>query len=536
MRHFAGAALLIAGIAASVTPQAPQPSTFDVLIRNGRVMDGSGNPWLRADVALRNGVIAAVGRLRDAHAATVIDAADRLVTPGFIDVHSHAAEGLTRVELRQARPILAQGVTTVVVNPDGGGPVDLAAQRAELQKGGIGPNVAQLVGHGSVRRAVLGGGDRQPTAEELERMCALVRGAMQHGAFGLSSGLFYTPGSFARTEEVIALASAAGEYGGVYTSHIRDESNYTIGLLAAVEEVIRIAEAAHVVGIVSHMKALGPDTWGLAVPATTRIDEARARGVQVFADQYPYEASSTNLRAALLPGGVELPPADEIAKRKESLTGEARDARDRLEGIVRENLRRRGGPDAIQIAAYRQDPSLHGKTLAEIARARSRTPEETAIELMSRGAVSIVSFNMSEDDIRHIMTKSYTMASSDGGLVRPGEGQPHPRDYGAFARRLAVYVRERRVVGLEFAVRSMTSLPAIVFGLRDRGVIREGAAADIAIFDPNQIRDRATYSNPHQLAEGMAYVLVNGQIVVADGRFTDALPGKVLARQAPLTH
>jgi N-acyl-D-amino-acid deacylase len=249
--------LLIVAVLCGIGLQA-QPS-FDLLVRNGRVMDGTGNPWMRADIGVRGDRIVAIGRLAGASAKTVIDAADRLVTPGFIDVHSHAAEGLTRPELRQAQPILAQGVTSLVVNPDGGGPVDLAAQAVRLQQGGLGPNVALLVGHGSVRTEVLGKAERAPSAEELERMCALVRRAMAAGAFGLSSGLFYTPGSFAKTEEVIALARAAGESGGVYTSHIRDEADYGIGVVASVQEVIRIAEEAGVIGIVSHMKALGPD-------------------------------------------------------------------------------------------------------------------------------------------------------------------------------------------------------------------------------------------------------------------------------------
>jgi N-acyl-D-aspartate/D-glutamate deacylase len=373
--------------------------------------------------------------------------------------------------------------------------------------------------------------NRRATPEELERMRELVRRGMEQGAFGLSSGLFYTPGSFADTEELIALAAVAGEFGGVYTSHIRDEGNYSVGVVAAVEEVIRIAEQAHTVGIVSHMKALGPDNWGLSVPSIAKIDDARSRGVQVFADQYPYEASSTSLRAALLPGGIQLPSSDAIARENESLSDEEKRSRETLETTIRENLGRRGGASAIQIAAYRPDPSLEGKTLADIAHSRNMTPEGAALELMARGSVSIVSFNMSEEDIRHIMTRPYTMASSDGGLVLPSEGQPHPRDYGAFARRLAVYVRERGVVSLEFAVRSMTSLPASVFGLNDRGWIREGAIADLAIFDPTLVRDRATYTNPHQLAEGMAYVLVNGKVVIDDGKFNDTLAGEVIQRR-----
>jgi N-acyl-D-amino-acid deacylase len=500
---FAAAAV---SAAAAFIPAQPS-AAFDVLIQNGRVMDGSGNPWLRADVGIRGDRIAAVGRLTGAKARTVVDAADRLVTPGFIDVHSHAAEGLARAELRQARPILAQGVTTVVVNPDGGGPVDLAGQRAQLDKGGLGPNVALLIGHGSVRRAVMGAANRDPSGDEIEKMRGLVRRGMQEGAFGLSSGLFYTPGSFADTEEVIELARIAGEYGGVYTSHVRDEADYTIGVVASVQEVIRIAEEGGVVGVVSHMKALGPDNWGLATAMTVRIEAARARGVQVFADQYPYDASSTSLGAALVPGGV-VPTID----------------------VVRANLRRRGGPAAVQIAFHKADRTMEGKTLAAIAGERGVSAEQAALDVLAKGGASIVSFNMSEKDIAHIMAKPYTMASSDGGLVLMTEGKPHPRNYGAFARKLSVYARERGVVDFETAIRSMTSLPSAVFGMKDRGVIREGAAADIAVFDPAFVRDRATYLDPHRLAEGMAYVLVNGIVVIDNGAFTSVLPGRVLLK------
>jgi N-acyl-D-amino-acid deacylase len=508
---------LLVAICALTVALVPQPAAtqqneggrrFDVLIRNGRVMDGSGNPWLRADVGITGDRIAAVGRLTDAAAVTVIDARDRVVSPGFIDVHSHAGDGLRTAALHQAQPIIAQGVTTVVVNPDGGGPIDLGAQRAALEAAHPGPNAALLIGHGSIRRAVLGDANRAPTDEELARMKALVRRGMNEGAFGLSSGLFYAPASFARTEEVIELTKVAAEFGGVYTSHVRDEGNYDTGVRASVLEVIRIAEEARTIGIVTHMKALGSDSWGLSADLLKSIEDARARGVQVFADQYPYDASSTSLRAALLPGGVEA-----------------------TEAVVAENLRRRNGPNAIQIAFYQPDKSLEGKRLSEIAEARNVSPVKAAMDIMAAGNASIVSYNMSEQDIASIMRAPFTMASSDGGLVAVGAGHPHPRDYGAFARRLGVYVRDRKVVPLEFAIRSMTSQPASVFGLTDRGVIRPGAYADVVVFDPATIRDAATYEEPQKLAEGVSDVLVNGVAVRLDGKFTDQAPGRVLRRQ-----
>ena len=487
-------AVLVLTIAGVTAVEPAQPARFDVLIRNARVMDGTGNPWLRGDVGITGDRISAVGALGNATATRIIDARDRILAPGFIDVHSHAADGIRTAALHQGRPLLAQGVTTFVGNPDGGGPVDLAAQRAAIEAAQIGPNVALLIGHGSVRNAVIGSENRAPTAAELQKMKDLVRRGMADGAFGLSSGLFYVPGSFAKTEEVIELARVAAESGGLYTSHIRDEGNYDAGVRASVREVIRIAEEARTIGIVTHMKALGRDSWGLAPVLLKDIEDARARGVQVFADQYPYEASSTSLRAALAPGGVAP-----------------------TEAVVRENLRRRNGPDAILIASHAADRSVQGKTLTEIAKARGVDPVVAALALMDAGNASIVSFNMSEPDIEAIMRAPFTMACSDGGLSPLGAGFPHPRDYGAFARRLGVYVRDRHVVGLEFAIRSMTSLPASVFGIKDRGVIRPGAFADLVIFDPAAIRDTATYTSPQQLAEGVSDVLVNGVPVRLDG-------------------
>jgi N-acyl-D-amino-acid deacylase len=504
MRRFL---FMLAAVAPLLAFQPTQPQRFDVLIRNGRVMDGSGNPWLRVDLGISGDRITAVGMLAGATAPTIIDAHDRVVAPGFIDVHSHAAEGIRNAALHQAQPLIAQGVTTLLVNPDGGGPIDLAAQRAAIEAAHPGPNIALLIGHGSVRRAAMADARREPTAAELTQMKDLVRRAMDEGAFGLSSGLFYTPGSFAKTEEVIELARVAAERGGLYTSHIRDEGNYDIGVRASVREVIRIAEEAKTIGIVTHMKALGRDSWGLGPALVKDIEDARARGVQVFADQYPYEASSTSLRAALVPGGVEP-----------------------TEAIVEQNLQRRNGPDAVLIASYASDRSLNGKTLSEIAKMKGLTPVRAALALMDGGNASIVSFNMSEDDIAAIMRAPFTMASSDGGLVTVGTSHPHPRDYGAFARRLAVYVRERKVVPLEFAIRSMTSLPATVVGLVDRGLIRPGAFADVVIFDPATVRDAATYAEPQKLAEGVSEVLVNGVLVRRDGKFTDAAPGRVLRK------
>jgi N-acyl-D-amino-acid deacylase len=506
----AAALLLASGVSAS------QSVPFDLLIVNGRVLDGSGNPWLREDVGIRGDRIAAVGRLTGAAARVTLDARDRTVAPGFIDAHSHALETITNEALRDARPLIAQGVTLVIGNPDGGGPTDLARQRAALEDGGIGVNAALLVGHGSVRRAVIGDANRAPTPDELDRMRAIVRQAVADGALGLSSGLFYIPGRYAKTEEIIALAREAG---GVYTSHIRDEGNYDVGVVASVDEVIRIADEAHVRGVVTHMKALGPDSWGSSETMVAHIEAARARGVEVFADQYPYDASSTSLAAAVMPG-------QDTASAREAMDGT--ESKRLFLDLVKENIRRRGGPASIVIASGRGAPGLAGQGLDAIARTRGVSPEQAAVDVVLAGGASIVSFNMSEDDIERIMRQPWTMGSSDGALTPPGAGQPHPRGNGAFARRVAMYVRDKHVLTLEDAVRAMTSLTAHVFSLRDRGEIRAGAFADVVIFDPSKVQDRATYSSPHELADGIDWVIVNGQVERKEGQFTGVRAGRVV--------
>lgn len=527
MKRRLAAILAVAGLGALLAAPASAQQRYDVLIRNARVLDGKGNPWFRGDVAVAGGRIAAVGDLGDASAERVIDASGLYVAPGFIDVHSHAGPGLATRELSGARPLLAQGITTVFVNPDGGGPVDLVQQRRDLLEHGLGVNVALMVPHGSVRRAVLGMEDRAPTPEELERMKALVRRGMEAGAFGLSSGPYYAPGSYADTEELIELAKVASEYGGVYSSHIRDESDYTIGVVAAVDEVIRIAREARLPGVVTHIKALGPRVWGYSTALVHRIERAREQGVEVYADQYPYAASSTGLGSALLPRWAQAGGSDSLAARMDDPATRAR-----LRAEMLENLDRRGGADRIQFASHPQDRSIEGKTLQEVADARGVDPIDLAMELIRAGAPGIVSFNMHEADIATLMRQPWTMTASDGTLVRMGVGVPHPRAYGTFPRKIRKYVLEEGVVDLASAIRSMTSLPASVFRLADRGTIDVGKVADLVVFDLDRLTDRATFQEPHQLSEGVVHLLVNGRFAIEDGRFVeDGLHGQVLTRR-----
>jgi N-acyl-D-amino-acid deacylase len=496
---------------------------YDVLIVNGRIIDGTGNPWYYADIAIKDGKIAWIGRSDGVTASEIVDAGGLYISPGFIDVHSHAGGGLIRESLSHARPLLAQGVTTVIINQDGGGSVDIAGQRDRLTEHGLGVNVVQLVPHGTIRREVLGMENRAPGRDEMEEMKSLVEKGMADGAFGLSSGLFYTPGAWAETEEIIELAAVAGRFDGVYTSHIRDESDYSVGLIEAVEEVIEISREAGIPGVVTHIKALGTGVWGFSVPVINRIERAREEGVEVFADQYPYPASHTNLTSVLIPAwareggqGAMLERLDDPEKLEQVKEG------------MKANLERRGGAERLQIASYSADETLEGQRLNVIAESFGMSAIDTALELIKTQSPGVVSFNMLDDDVNRFMQQAWTMTSSDGGLTEPGDGVVHPRNYGSFSRKIGRYVREHEVVDLPFAIRSMTSLSATVFRLHDRGLIREGMAADIAIFDLEQIQDKATYQEPHQLSEGMVHLLVNGKFAIKNSEFIPDMHGRVL--------
>ena len=498
---------------------------YDILIRNARVLDGTGNPWFRADVAISDETITAVGDLSGKSGRREINATGLYLAPGFVDVHSHSGSALTTRELSHARPLLAQGVSTVIINPDGGGRVDLERQRESLLEHGLGVHVAQMIPHGSVRRAVLGMSDRDPGEQELEHMRRLVRQGMEAGALGLSSGLYYAPGSYSRTEEVIELARVASFYNGVYASHIRDEADYNIGVVGAVEEVIRIAREAQLPGIVTHIKVLGPRVWGFSAALVSRIERARDEGVEVFADQYPYEASATSIAGALVPRWAQVGGRRELLARTEDPVQRAR-----LREDILENLSRRGGAGRLQFRFHDADPSIEGKRLDQVAAERQLDPADLVIELLRSGGGGLVSFNMQAADVELLMGQEWTMTCSDGGLVEMGKGVPHPRNYGTFPRKIRRYVLEKEALTLAQAIRSMTSLPASVFGLRDRGLVRAGMAADLVLFDLERIRDMASYLEPHQLSQGVVYLLIAGRPAIDQGEFTGVLAGKVLRR------
>lgn len=502
--------------------------TYDVLVRGGRLLDGSGAPWRYADVGITGDRIVAVGRISaKATAKTVIEAKGVYVAPGYIDPHSHAGEVLTRAEEGHARALVAQGITSVFINPDGGGPSDLLPQLKLIRDAKPAVNVAPMIGHNSVRLAVMARDARDPTAEELTRMQDLVRAAMQAGAWGLTDGLFYVPATYSKTEEIIALAKVAAEFGGIYTAHVRDDADYNIGAVGAVDEVIRVAREAKLVGIVTHIKTMGPRGLGLSKQMIQHIDAARAEGIEIWADQHPYLASQSSFSAYMIPDWA-------LAGGEGALQGRLANPETaaQIRAGVAENIARRGSLDDIQIANYEADRSLEGKRVGAIARERVMDPIDCALDLIkkARGRFQVVSFTMNQSDSEAFMRQPWTMTDTDGGGVTFGVGTPHPRSYGAFARKMREAVMEKRLLTLEQAIHAGTGLTAFVHGLQDRGFVREGARADVVVFNPAKVRDVATFEKPHAYAEGMTHVMVNGEFVLRDGKFTDARPGQLLLR------
>jgi N-acyl-D-amino-acid deacylase len=551
IRSKRGLALLaVLGCAAPRVPAPAPAERYDIIIAGGTVIDGTGAPRYRADVAVRGDRIVRVSRepLPRDGAARVVDAAGRVVAPGFIDLHAHLEPLL---EMPDAESHVRQGVTTALGGPDGGGPWPLGAYLDSVARAGVGMNVAYLVGHNTIRREVMGMADRAPTPAELERMRGMVARAMGEGAFGLSTGLRYLPGTFATTDEVVALAQAAADSGGIYTSHLREEG---LGLFAGVAEAIEIGRRARIPIVLTHHKSVGQRMWGQSVRTLAMVDSARAGtsgapaaggrvpteggrlvvGVDVMLDQYPYTATHTGI-SVLIPSWALAGGDSAFARRvrdptlKDSIT----------KGIVFNILNDRGGGDLrrVQFSRVAWQRELEGKTLYDwaVMRGVAATPErgaELVIEAELRGGANAIYHVLDEGDVERIMRHPQTMIASDGRLSRPGDGHPHPRAYGTFPRVLGRYVRERRVLTLEDAVRKMTAMPAARLGLRDRGRIAEGMAADLTIFDPAAVADRATFEQPHQYPQGIDYVIVNGAVAVDAGRFTGERGGRVLKRQA----
>ncbi len=492
-------------------------TTVDLLIRNARILDGAGNAWFAGDVAVRGDTIVAVGGLADVTGKWTVDAKGLTLAPGFIDTHSHGIQGIQSTPA--AENLIRQGVTTIIEGPDGRSPLPIAAFLDKLGQRRIGVNFGLLVGHNSIRQKVMGSENRRASPAELDAMKALARQAMLDGAFGLSTGLFYVPGNYAPTEEVIEIAKVIGSLGGIHTSHMRSEADQVV---ESVKEAIRIGEDGHLPTQVTHHKIIGVSNWGKSTETLKLIHEARARGVDATLDAYPYTASSTGLGAALVPQWARAGGGKALSERAASAeTG--RKLRAEMRATMNDT---RGGPNKLTLASCGFDRSLAGKTLAQAA--GSRDPVEVALDFVLRGDCAVVSHSISEEDIERILRDPLTMIASDGGIPSFGSDVPHPRNYATFARVLARYVRERHVLTLEDAVRKMSGLPAQRLGLQDRGLIRPGMKADLVLFDPAAVAENSTFEKPHQYASGVTHVWVNGVCALKDGKMTAAFGGRPL--------
>ena len=499
--------------------------SLDVLIKNGRIIDGTGNSWYYGDVGIKDGKITSIGDLGQARAKRTLDAKGLVVAPGFIDVHAHieGAEATTPT----ADNFIYDGVTTVITGNCGGSSLDMGRYFAQMDSLKTSINIASLIGHNTVRRAVMGEAQRDPTPDELTQMEALVEKAMKEGAVGISTGLIYVPGTYSKTPEVLALSKAAAKHGGVYASHIRDEGD---GVADAVNEAISIGREAHMPVEISHFKVTYKPNWGRSTETLALVENARREGLDVTVDQYPYVASSTTLDTTV--------PTWAFGGGRDSLHARLHDPniRQRIKNEMTENLKKKKlkSFDYALVARYAPDTTYNGKNISQInllkgRKAKPANEAETILEMIeATNRTQMVFFSMDEKDLVRIMQYPFNMFASDAGIARFGAGMPHPRAYGTNARVLGRYVREQKVIRLEEAIRRMTSLPAQKFNLRDRGLLLPGMAADIVVFDEATVSDAAEFTNPHAYSVGFAYVLVNGKVTVSEGEHTGVRNGGTL--------
>jgi N-acyl-D-amino-acid deacylase len=505
---------------------AAEPATVqaDVVLRGGTVHDGSGQPPRTADIAVRGERIVAVGSFTVEGKPKVIDVQGLVVAPGFIDLHTHSDRTLTQSATRGNGNYLMQGVTTVVTGNCGSGPVDVAAYFKTLETGGVGSNVIHQVPHNSVREKVMRNANRAPTADELKQMEALVDQGMKDGAWGLSTGLIYNPGTYAKIDELIDLAKVAARHGGFYASHMRNEGT---GVLEAIDEALTIGREAGLPVHISHLKASGKKAWGKAGDIIGMIEAARKKGQVVTADQYPYTASSTSLRATVVP-----PQFREGTEKEYQARLDDPEAGPRLRKAIEDSLDGRDGGKAIHLVYYPKRPAWQGKDLETIAAAEKKSAVDVVLEIEHNGGAPIINFGMNEEDVRLIMKQPWVATASDGSAQVKTDSLPHPRSFGCFPRKIGRYAVEDEVLPVAQAIRSASGLPADILKLPERGYLKEGYFADVVVFDPEKFRDKATFENPYQYAAGTRYVFVNGQLAVKEGELTGTLAGKVLRHKS----
>jgi N-acyl-D-amino-acid deacylase len=500
--------------------------TYDLLILNGRIIDGTGNPWFVGDIAIVDGKIAKVGKI-DATANRIIDASGMIVAPGFIDVHTHIETNDLKVPT--APNFIHDGVTTVVTGNCGFSNVDLKRYFFRLDSVRLSVNVASLIGHNDVRREVMGESMREPDNSEQRRMEEIVARSMEAGAVGFSTGLIYVPGTYSKTDEVIRLAKVAASHNGVYASHIRDEGD---DVLQAIDEALQVGREAHLPVEISHFKVTYKPNWGKSAKTIARIQQARQEGIDVTIDQYPYVASSTTLNA-LVPTWVFSGGNDSMMYRLNTLSIRQKIKQEMKAGL--KNNKMKDYSYAV-VANYPPDSAYNGKSISEINLLKGRKStigeeSETILDMIVHGRVQMVFFSMDEEDLKYILQYPFSMIASDAGINKPGATKPHPRGYGTNARVLGRYVRDQKTITLEEAVRRMTSLPARKFQFRDRGILQEGMAADIVIFDERKVSDVATFANPHAYSQGFEWVIVNGIPTLESGVHNGTRNGQVLRKQ-----
>jgi len=488
------------------------------------IYDSSSSDPFIGDIGIKFGKISTIGDLSEASAEKIINADGLAVSPGFIDMHTHLEPIM---EMPLAESLVRQGVTLALGGPDGGGPWPFGEYLDSLSKMSLGINVAYLVGHNTLRKEVMGMEDREPTSEELEVLKNFVKTAMEEGAFGISTGLKYLPGTFSKLDEIIALSKVSGEMGGIYTSHLREEG---IGLIEAVQEAIVISKEANIPVVLTHHKAIGVSMWGASTKTLALVDSARNVGLDIMMDQYPYAASHTGISVLIPSWALE---GDKFSERVLDPI-----LRDSIKaGIVFNIVNDRGGSDLRRIEFSRVEwkKELEGKTMHDWAILEGLEPTvengaELTIRAQLNGGTGTIYHAMDEKDVEHIMRHPMTMIGSDGRLSQPGDGHPHPRAYGTFPRVLGVYVREKKVLPLQVAIHKMTGLSAARLGLKDRGLIKEGYVADLTIFNPEKIIDNSTFTDPHQYPDGIPYVLIGGKFAVENGVFLKAGVGKVIRK------